>query len=468
MSTHLSASKRPASEANPQSLTELFHLVQSLIPKGQKLVTASRDMTVAEAIRLMQKHNYSQLPVVAGDAVLGVFSFRSLAAHLLKMGQIKEHFGDLPVDEFVEHFHFVQPSDNWESTLAYLNSDDGVLVGHRDQLEGVLTSMDVLNYLRNIASPFVMLAEIELSLRRIVGECVSGDELRTCIQNCLAQKYNADEMPAAASELTLNDYVQIIGDGRNWPRFSAAFGKGAWQRRATVERLKEVRELRNDVFHFKRQLTLDDYEKLAGHREWLQMKTRAFEAEKAKQAASAKVEQESVRLTQDERSLFRALTTKMTTGAIRATGESSRQQWDASSFFQALAAKRGSEEADVARRILEWAQPKMTQIWWGKGSRSGSFVPVFNHKGRDHQLFAVYTYGTVEIYFYWYTYKPPFDSEEKRRELLGRLNAIRGVSLPDDAINRRPGIPLAGLTDESALKQFIDAFDWFVQEIRSA
>jgi hypothetical protein len=133
-----------------------------------------------------------------------------------------------------------------------------------------------------------------------------------------------------------------------------------------------------------------------------------------------------------------------------------------------LIAKRGPEEANVARKILEWAQPKVTQIWWGKGSRSGSFVPVFNHKGRDHQLFAIYTYGTVEIYFYWYTYKPPFDSEDKRRELLDRLNGIAGVSLPDEAINRRPGIPLSVLRDESALMQFTAAFDWFIEEIRSA
>jgi len=38
-----------------------------------------------------------------------------------------------------------------------------VLVGHKESLEGILTPMDVLLYLRDIASPFVMLAEIEMS-----------------------------------------------------------------------------------------------------------------------------------------------------------------------------------------------------------------------------------------------------------------------------------------------------------------
>jgi len=85
-----------------QSLAEVFHLVKNLIPEDQEVVTASPDMTVVETVQLMQKHNFSQLPVVAGDTVLGVFSFRSLTTQLLKMGQITEYFGELPVDEFME------------------------------------------------------------------------------------------------------------------------------------------------------------------------------------------------------------------------------------------------------------------------------------------------------------------------------------------------------------------------------
>lgn len=152
--------------------------------------------------------------------------------------------------------------------------------------------------------------------------------------------------------------------------------------------------------------------------------------------------------------------------AKSSTGQT-RKQWDEPSFFQELEARHSVAEVNIARKILEWAQPKMTRVWWGRGGRSGSFVPVLNHKGKDHQLFAVWTYGTAEIYFYWYQYKPPFDSEGKRRELLSRLNAVAGVSLPDDAITRRPGVPFSALKDETALKQFLEIFDWVVQEIQA-
>jgi hypothetical protein len=143
------------------------------------------------------------------------------------------------------------------------------------------------------------------------------------------------------------------------------------------------------------------------------------------------------------------------------------KQWDVASFFQELNTRQGDDAVKVAERILEWANPRMTRIWWGQGSRSGSFVPVLRHKERDHQLFSVWTYGTVEIYFYWYLYKPPFDSEEKRRELQSRLNAIPGVSIPDDAIAKRPGIRLSVLKESDALQQFLETFDWVVQEIKA-
>ena len=264
------------------SIVELFHMVKSLIPDGQEVVAIAPNTSVAEAVGKMKEQNFSQLPVVSGNAVLGVFSYRSLTQTLLRLGPIDTDFRSLPVDEFMERSAFIQPIDKWESILEILNREDGVLVGNRDNLQGILTSMDVLVYLHHLASPFVMLAEIELSLRRIIETCVDAEALKECAVNSLSAKYASDEMPTAPSSMTFNDYVQIIGDGRNWPYFEPAFGNGGWLRKKTVARLTEVRDLRNDTFHFKRQLDEKDYATLVQHRDWLEMKTRSFEGRKRK------------------------------------------------------------------------------------------------------------------------------------------------------------------------------------------
>jgi hypothetical protein len=145
----------------------------------------------------------------------------------------------------------------------------------------------------------------------------------------------------------------------------------------------------------------------------------------------------------------------------------SSRQWDESSFFQALE-REGPTSVSVARQILEWARPRVTQIWWGRGTQSGSFVPTVQHKGRDHQLFAVWTNATLSLYFYWYTYKPPFNTEEKRLALLERLNAIPGITIPREAITKSPTMPLTSLSDPIALGQFLAAFDWVIEEIKAS
>lgn len=151
----------------------------------------------------------------------------------------------------------------------------------------------------------------------------------------------------------------------------------------------------------------------------------------------------------------------------KSSGKREMRKWDESSFFRELEERTDATAVEVAQRILDWARVRVTRVWWGEGARNGSFVPVLTHKERDHQLFAVWTNGGVETYFYWYQYKEPFDSEQKRRELLRRLNTIEPVMLPDDAIDRRPSIPLNDLAKDADLDHFLEVYEWVIQEIES-
>ena len=70
----------------------------------------------------------------------------------------------------------------------------------------------------------------------------------------------------------------------------------------------------------------------------------------------------------------------------------------------------------------------------------------------------------VEIYFQHMKNRPPFDDEGKRKELLDRLNAIKGVNIPQDRISARPSFPLAVLLDTTERNKLIDAFNWYFKE----
>lgn len=143
------------------------------------------------------------------------------------------------------------------------------------------------------------------------------------------------------------------------------------------------------------------------------------------------------------------------------------KQWDEASFFEDLRQRRGEAEVNAGRTILAWAKKSVPRIWWGKGIKDGSFLPTFDSKGEKCFVTSVWTYGRVEIPFQWIRTRKPFDDASKRLEMVERLNKIPGVNIPADAINRRPTIPLAVLTNEPALKNFLTVLDWYIAEVKA-
>lgn len=143
------------------------------------------------------------------------------------------------------------------------------------------------------------------------------------------------------------------------------------------------------------------------------------------------------------------------------------KQWDEAGFFEDLRQRRGEKEAEAARTILTWAKKSLPRIWWGKGSKDGSFYPMLDYKGEQHWVVSVWTYGKVEIPFQWMKERKPFADEAKRLELRDRLNKIPSVEIAADAITRRPTSPLAALADPAALQMLLGLLDWYVAEVKA-
>jgi len=150
----------------------------------------------------------------------------------------------------------------------------------------------------------------------------------------------------------------------------------------------------------------------------------------------------------------------------KAGGTGPGKQWDRTSFM----ARLNSSQTEIAERLLHWSERNMSRIWWGRGKKDGSFIPVLDHKEMDYYPFAVRTgfkNPHIQMQFEPLSSRPPFDSEEMRRELLGRLNNIHGVSLSDDAISRYPSIRFDIFEDQKRLDQFLEIIEWLIREIKT-
>jgi hypothetical protein len=137
--------------------------------------------------------------------------------------------------------------------------------------------------------------------------------------------------------------------------------------------------------------------------------------------------------------------------------------WTEESFFTAFKEADKIKEFEIAKSIFEWAKNKCSRVWFGAGRR-GSLVPIVN-VDRDHQLFAIWTDGSIEIYFQWYSGKPPFDDEEKRLMILDKLNSIKGVNIPRSKISKRPNFPLKLLYPQEERKKFLEIYEWFISQL---
>ena len=141
--------------------------------------------------------------------------------------------------------------------------------------------------------------------------------------------------------------------------------------------------------------------------------------------------------------------------------------WDENSFIEKLLENSSKEEVHIVNEILKWVDPKIDYIYWGQGTKTGAFVPIVKKNGLDHQLFVVKTNAVIEISFQYYKNKKAFKAEDKRKQLLKKLNSIDTINISKDAISSRPTIYIAALKDEKNLIKFLEIFEWFIEEINT-
>jgi predicted transcriptional regulator len=267
--------------------SELFHRINRVIPPNQRVLVVPPTCLVRDAVALMTKHGYSQVPVVQSGEVLGVFSYRSFAkeaarATLDELTTQRCALGDLRVDEFLEEFQFARVTEEMSSVFDSMDRDNGVLIGTPDRLLGILTPMDFLRYLHQVASPFVMVSEIELALRALIRVALDETQLELAAKRSLASAYGGeDKVPKTLEDMTFDNYQSLISRGETWAAFESVFGG---TRTRTSGKLKEVGAIRNDLFHFKREITIQDHQTLAAHRNWLLNKVKQAGAHRETEA----------------------------------------------------------------------------------------------------------------------------------------------------------------------------------------
>ena len=112
------------------SVLENFQRINKIIPEDQNPLTVGPHTEVLAALKLMRKNNFSQLPVVLKDQVIGVFSYRSFSQNLAKFINTPIKIETLKVDDFLEVPEYKSVQDEFKDVIDVLNNKDVVLIGN--------------------------------------------------------------------------------------------------------------------------------------------------------------------------------------------------------------------------------------------------------------------------------------------------------------------------------------------------
>jgi CBS domain len=194
------------------------------------------EATVSEAITLMMKHEFSQLPVMVGErSVKGLISWKSLGKRLAmekKCGLVRDA---------MEPVHVVDLDTSLFDAIPLIARYDCVLVRDADnKICGVMTPFDVSQTFVELGEAFLLLGEIENLIRDMIGDRFSKVELESARDPLDAGRPLKD-----VSDLNFGGYVRLLQNPAAWEKLQTKLDRATF-----VGYLEGVRIIRNNTMHF--------------------------------------------------------------------------------------------------------------------------------------------------------------------------------------------------------------------------
>jgi CBS domain-containing protein len=283
--------------------------VKDLIAGRPEPITTSRNASVQDALRTMIDGDFSQLPVVDSDGTAqGMITSDSITRAL-------SHF-DLTIKDMrvfhamTEEVPTYYPEDELLGLLDDLKNSYAVLaVDKNERVIGIITSYDTTEYFRRRGEDLMLLEDIETMLKDYIlaafqdaagtvdshalelaieeisesnsklrgpfgralehylrngAVAVAVDQMRA--EEAFSLHINPKQQPRPFEKLSLNDYVELFLHKARWEQYKSVFDLDAGSCRKL---LIAVRDIRNELAHFRSEMTPHKREQLRFCKEWL-------------------------------------------------------------------------------------------------------------------------------------------------------------------------------------------------------
>lgn len=210
--------------------------VSMLAAANRPPVAVNRDCEVAEAVTLMLMHDFSQLPVMQNERTVdGLISWKSIGA--ARAFNRETNY----VRDCMENVEILGHDTSLFDAIELIARREVVLVRDSERkVSGLVTTTDVSLQFRALAEPFLLLGEIENHIRRLIAGKFSVEQL-----DAVRNPEDSDRQVSDVSDLTFGEYIRLLEAPENWSELQLNLARPQF-----VERMAEIRRIRNEVMHF--------------------------------------------------------------------------------------------------------------------------------------------------------------------------------------------------------------------------
>lgn len=267
-------------------------LVRDLLEDRKETVTVNSDDKISKAIDLMVRNDYSALPVVDEEQIIqGLISSDSILKTIQLVQMLPNELTVRPAME--TRPNIVDVEEEMSDILKALQTTQCVLVGEgkkpHQKLRGIITSWDTSEYYRQRSEDFMYINDIESALKKHIENAFAtdndgddrlndaiirvtssqdtdlvykatslyfekskseqkkpNDEIVKLVLAEIQRKYESKRL----DELTLSELIELLFHKDTWAKCSSKFSIPNKNLRKLLNR---VREIRNELAHFKRE-----------------------------------------------------------------------------------------------------------------------------------------------------------------------------------------------------------------------
>lgn len=204
------------------------------------------DTTIQEAIARMTETGVPQLGVKAdNDELVGIVSHQDVTHVLHLCGQIEQDdsvLGQSVMMAVNRSYGVIQPEDSLFTLFDEL-ADTPYVVINADESHQILRDVDLHQFIEDEIEEFLLIEEIERTIRDIFRETVADD-----LDSTLEETFSPLDLrtPDRSEECSFRHYSIFIS--ANWGTFESQFEHKQDFVRELIDRIGDIR---NQMFHFR-------------------------------------------------------------------------------------------------------------------------------------------------------------------------------------------------------------------------